>query len=358
MKERKKVTILRSQSGMTLMEIMVSTGLVGIIFTVLMFLLGQVGDKAGDSSGMLKTIEAVAESVSILNAVIPQTTRIKECRCRSGTSSRASCLWDSSGTNVWFDPVRNGSAASPVDILVGEFEAHDGTQALTDMNGLLYQATYGNTACIAQESTLLTTSQRGCRQVFKLTYTAPTAATASESLSGQLELNVGGGTKRVYIGAATAKGQDGLGLTELSCGFDNVNGAGGTTGANFVLNMRVKAKKNIIPTTSHKDYESWYPGDRSQASQTVLATRNYLRGQFREIRLKFGMRNITTRGIYAWRAQSIKSCKPNGRASTNPNECCSQASNGATCVACVAGGLAPPAASACCSGQMDGALCE
>jgi len=338
---------------MTLMEVMVSAGLVGIIFVVLMTLLGKSGEYTSIFVGSAKTIEGVSETVSILSAVIPQTTRITSCNCRSNQSTRAACVWDTA--QAWYDPIITGGATPPAVILSGEFEAYDGAQSLTSMVGLVSPATYSGVPCISQASNMSASIQRGCRQSYQLEYTAPTAATGSGSLSGLLTLKIGGGIKYVSIGKADQDGAGGLGLSELSCGFDN--STGGVTGANFVLNMRVKTKQNIVRTTSHPQYESWYPG-RSAAAQNVLATKNYLRGQFREIRLKFGMRNISTRGLYAWRAASLRNCKPDGALSSSAELCCSQALSGSSCAACVAGGLAGAADAACCSGKATGGVCD
>ncbi len=352
MKKRKTVRILRSQSGMTLIEVLVSTGIVGIIFIALMTLVGKSGEMTSRFVGEVKTIEGVAETVGILNAVIPQTTRITSCLCRSNTSSRAACVWDSS--SAWYDPVITGGATSGATILAGEFEAYDGTQALNSMAGLAKPTTYAGGPCIAQASTMATALQKGCRQAYELIYRAPTQATATPSNSGSLVLSMAGGARSYMIGNHVEGGAGGLGLTELACGFDS--SGGGVTGANFVLNMRVKTKQNIVRVTSHPQYESWYPG-RSAAAQSVLATKNYLRGQFREIRLKFGMRNISARGIYAWRALSIRNCKVNGVTATTTEQCCSQARTGTTCVACIASGVAG-ATSSCCSGRVTGGVCD
>jgi prepilin-type N-terminal cleavage/methylation domain-containing protein len=351
MKKAKIPRILKSQKGMTLLEILVSCALVGIVFVALMSLIGKSGEVSAIFRGQVRTIQGVSETVAVLNALIPQVTRIQHCGCRSNDDSRANCIWESS--RDWEDPVRTGGATSPVTILSGEFEAYDGTQALNSMAGLLTPTgAYQGVNCEDQVLTGTNSAQRGCRQTFQLNYVAPTQATAgTPSKAGMLRLKIGGRADQYdyKIGEDDYDGAGGLGVTELSCGFDNTTGA--VTGTNFVLNVRVKTKFSNVADTSNLYYESWYPG-RLPAEQTVLATKNYLRGQFREIRLKFGMRNLFTRGLYSWRAAAIRNCKANGTAAGSATECCSQAHDGTNCVACVPGGVAPTGgAGSCCSGQ-------
>jgi len=359
MKKLRSKEILRRQLGFTLLEVMVSTALVGVIFVALMTLLGKSGEVSAIFRGQVRTIEGVSEAVGALNSILPQVTRIQTCKCRANSSTRANCIWDSSSTNAWYDPVRDGSlSGTPPVILSGEFEAYDGTQALNSMAGLASPASFMGVPCIGQASNLSTSLQRGCRQSFSLEFTAPTqAAVGTPSKAGMLRLRIGGrGDAQSYtIGADTEDGAGGLGVTELACGFDS--SSGGVTGSNFVLNLRVKTKLNTIRDPSHANYESWYPG-RTTAAQSVQATKNYLRGQFREIRMKFGMRNLTSRGIYAWKALSIRDCKQNGESAGNVAQCCSQAFDGATCVPCVRSGQGGSSNIICCSGTRTGGTCN
>src|SRR5688572_25729314 len=102
MTKREEVRILRSQRGMTLIEIMVGTGLVGIIFVALMSLLGKAGEFTSIFNRDVRTIEGVTEAVGALNAIIPQVTRIQSCNCRANSSTRANCVWNAA--NPWYDP--------------------------------------------------------------------------------------------------------------------------------------------------------------------------------------------------------------------------------------------------------------
>jgi type II secretory pathway pseudopilin PulG len=354
MSKPKKVRKLHRQAGMTLIEVMISTGLVGIMMFVIMALLGQVGGFVSVFNSQASTIEAVASTVGVLNSTLPLVTRVEACNCRTASGTRATCIWEPD--QPWYDPVINGAQASPVTLLQGEFEAHGGPD--TSLAEVLNISTYQGIACESHNSDLGGALTRGCKQKFSLRYTAPTSASATvPSNAGLLELNINSGSRVVKIGEADADGMAGVGVTELSCGFDSSGTVTGGAGLLFVLNMRIKAKSNNIRAPTHPNYESWYPG-RTVAAQTAQATKNFIRGQFRELRLKFAMRNISTRGIYSWRAESIRNCKRNGQTATNFTQCCSQALSGGACVACTPGGTAAGAATACCSGTLTGGVCE
>lgn len=339
---------------MTLIEVVISSGLVGLIFVVIMGLMGQVGSVASFFSSQEATMTAVVDAVGSLNATMPLVTRITACNCRA-VSSRAQCIWDSS--QPWTNPVFDMAQTSPVTLLAGEFEVHDGPG--TAMTDVLNLASFGPDTCLSQNSTGSTYS-RGCKVGFELKYTAPTALTSSAaSKAGTLRLEIpargAGAPARVSIGAATAEGAGNIGVTELSCGFDN--GAGSATGANFVLNFRVKARSRLTKKLNDPNYESWYP--RAGGSAPYQSDKNYFGGQIREIRLKWAMRNITARGIYSWRGESTRNCKINGATAGNSSQCCSNAINAGICVACVRGGQGAAAASACCSGRLaGGGLCN
>ncbi|MGZ3672538.1 MAG: type II secretion system protein [Bdellovibrionota bacterium] len=110
MKKRKHVGMIRlGQRGMTLIEIVVSMGLVGLCFLALMTILNQVGSFSAYFTGTAATIEGVTEAVSLFSGVVPETTRILSCNCQANTSARANCIWDAQ--NPWYDPIRTGGAA-------------------------------------------------------------------------------------------------------------------------------------------------------------------------------------------------------------------------------------------------------
>ena len=356
----KKASKFRGQEGMTLIEIVISSGLVGIIMIVIMALLGQVGDIATVFQGQASTMEAVAESVAVLNSTIPLATRIQSCACRATPGTRANCIWEPS--QPWYDPSIDGGISSPVTLLEGEFESHSGpTSALTDVLNL---STFGGKTCEDHNSTLDSGLWRGCKQTFKLIYYRPTVFVAgatpnagTHSNAGMIELQRGGTSNPIRIGKNDPMGAGGIGVTNVSCGFDN--SSGGTTGATavFVLNFKIKSKSNTIAAKNHRNYESWYPSNNEANLAPLGSSANFHRGQFREVHLKFPLRNVSTRGVYSWRAESVRSCKVNGQAASNTAECCSQALTGGACVACLRSGQAG-SASSCCSGTVSGGICQ
>ncbi|MGZ3703416.1 MAG: hypothetical protein ACXWSD_16735, partial [Bdellovibrionota bacterium] len=298
-------------------------------------------------------------AVSLFSGVVPETTRILSCNCQANTSARANCIWDAQ--NPWYDPIRTGGAAGAIDILTGEFEAYDGNPySLTSFAKLNKGSiSIAGQTCLPNYSS--NPLARGCKLPYALHYTGPTLESGSTpSKAGELKLVIGSGTTRVaQVGLADPRGANNLGLTELSCGFDyGVGGAsGGTGGTSFVLNLKLKARSNLVNTTSNSKYESWYP--------TTDCSNNYCKGSFREVRLKFAMRNLTTRGVYYWKPTSTRNCRPVGATTDQANvaltsaaPCCSHAWNGTSCITCLPAGSAALAdASNCCSGNLSGGLC-
>ncbi len=341
---------------MTLIEVMVSTGLVGLMMVVILAIMGNVGGFVGYFNNQANTAETVNTTVAGLNAALPLITRIQECNCRTASGTRATCLWNPN--DPWYDPVYDGGQASPVVLLRGELEAHNGPS--TSLANVLGLSSFQGGTCATHNSTLTSGLTRGCKQAFSLTYTAATRPVGTtESKSGRLILSVGSGAKTLQIGDTDWDGMGGIGLSELSCGFDNSAGTSGSgiSGAIFVLNMRVKARASGVRSTSNSNYESWYP--RSTPTGTPSPNVNYYRGVIREVRMKYSMRNIAVRGVYSWRPESIRNCKVNGRTATHPSQCCSQAMSGGSCVACIpGGGVATGGANSCCSGTLNGGNCQ
>jgi len=347
------------QSGMTLIEVMVSTGLVGLCFLALMTILNQVGSFSAYFTGTAATIEGVTEAVALFSGVIPETTRIKSCLCQGNSSSRANCIWDAQ--NPWYDPIRTGGAPASAQILTGEFEAYDGTVPsvapyMTISAQNKSAITIAGQTCAPTNSTMPVALLRGCKLPYILTYTGPVKESGGvPSSAGELMLSAGA-THMAKVGLADPRGANNLGITELSCGFDYGVGGGGTGGTSFVLNLKIKARSNLVNNTSNLKYESWYPDQN--------CTNNYCKGSFREVRLKFAMRNLTTRGVYFWKPTSIRNCRPvgtnkdaAGNALASAASCCSNAWDGSKCITCQGAGTGSADGSNCCSGNVSGGAC-
>ena len=164
---------LSDHSGMTLIEIMVSTGLMGVVMVALMFLLYQSGLLGQRMDGSFQSIEGAAEAVSMFNSVFPGVTRIQTCLCQSNTSTRQACIWSSA--NYWYDPVITGGAVGgSTPIVTGEFEAYDGLGAsATSMASLITNAiSIPGETCAASQSSMTASQMRGCKLSFQLRYTA------------------------------------------------------------------------------------------------------------------------------------------------------------------------------------------
>jgi prepilin-type N-terminal cleavage/methylation domain-containing protein len=346
MPKRQHQDQISGPSGFTLLEVMVSTGLAGIVMVVIMFLLFQSGKFSATMNGNFETIEGVADTVSIFTNVLGQATRIQTCRCRANSNTRANCIWDQA--NEWYDPIRTGGAASGVVLLSGEYEAYNGATSLTSLDNIATSSINIGQTCLTQSSDMASQYLRGCKLPFSLRYYGPVDSSgATPSTAGKLVLTLGTG-KSIQIGNNTKTGANGLGVTEVSCGFDS--STGGVGGSDFVLNIRLKVRSTTSQNPNSTIYETWYPAGCGNY-------KNYCKGMFRDVQLKFAMRNLLSRGVYYWRTEGIKNCKTTAAAGSAA-ERCSGAWNGASCLArCIASGSASGNAAGCCSGQLSGGNC-
>lgn len=374
-----------SQSGFSLIELMVGLGLSGVVFAVLMTLLGQTAKFASFFGGTATGVEGTAEAVTMLNTVMPQIVRVRSCACRGletapGNSYLSNCVWRE--TEPWFNPILNGTGSNSsngnlgVMVLDADYEDFwggtndNGTSQLRfdfPATGIsqLYNSYTNNLGACQDYDSVPNVEKRGCKRRLRLFFNAPTmevsgsSSTADASVAGRLTIIIGGddgvsestapssALSVSRIGDRAINGSTGLGLTEFSCGF--LGSTGGISGLNFVMNLKLKARSTSIQTPSHNNYESWYPNTGDANSYAGSSGKNYNSGLFRDLRLKYSFRNIGTRGLHHWRSQSNVKCKANGAAAGAREQCCSFAIASGTCTACLASGEASADADRCCS---------
>lgn len=345
------------QAGFTLIELMVSLGLSGVVFMVMMTLMGQSATFSAIFHGGANAVEAVSTTISQLNNVMPQIVRINTCGCRGAESSSLSnCTW--SEASPWYDPHYNGGVASSNQILLeADFESFYGgnnTQNTTQLERSNLPAGFGSEfgGCDSTAYASLSNYRaRGCKHRLRLYYTPPTLeAGGVPSKAGSFWLWMGNQVgKGVYsIGAVDKNGMSGIGVSELSCGFQSGTGGSGLqSGLLFVLNMKVRSRTTTLQDPANSLYESWYKGGL-----------NYGKGVVRELRLKYSLPNLAYRGMYQWRSLGKRNCTPNGSSSGSAEECCSLAWSGTSCVACIASGQPSTTATACCSERLSGGNCK
>lgn len=340
------------------MELMVGLGLSGIVFMIMVTLMGQSATFSSVFHGTANSIEAVSATVRQLNTVMPQVVNVASCGCRGANSTNLSnCTW--SDGQPWFDPHYNGGVSAGTEHLLfdGYFESYDGDDVTDDgvmdlsrsaAEGRSWAANLGG--CFDYDESLGTWVSRGCKQRVRLYYTSATQASGgTPSNAGVFRLKIGTAADpagNFTIGGADRDGLNGVGVVRVSCGF--VQGTGGQAGLLFVLNVRLKSRSTTSQNTAHSLYESWYEGGA-----------NYNKGRFREVQMKFAFPNVSYRGVYQWRTAAQKNCKENGE-SVSPGgskeECCSLAMSGTTCTSCIRSGQGGTATS-CCSGKVSGGTC-
>lgn len=372
---------LKDQRGFTLMEMVVGLMLSGIIFLIIFALLGQTAKFAAFFNSTATSIEGVSDAVSQLNAVMPQIVKVRSCGCRGGPNTNLSnCRWQDS--DPWRNPVLNDGVSNTANggvghmLLDADFESFFGSTA-ADTSQLLRPTGFATNlgGCISYAS-VPAGQMRGCKQQVRLFYRAPEVEVGTTpSRSGMLTMLIGtanptlpadiSGTAapagQIMIGRPLQDGAEGLGLTELSCGFSTVDIGGVATSAGllFVLNFKIKARGTMLQNVSHAQYESWYPTVNATNGYSGSSGKNYELGLFRDVRLKFALRNIGTRGLHHWRASSVRGCSPDGTTGVNlQTQCCSMALAGTTCVACSpAGSTTNATTTGCCSGKVSGGAC-
>lgn len=349
------------QAGMTLLELLIGLVLFAIVSLAVAAVLTLGLNLSGFFFRNASTMEAVSDGMFQLTAIMPQVVKIKSCNCSGSGSTLADCTW--SPTNEWLDPVIDGgvgSVGTSTQIFEGEFEAgFGGLGAMVDTTVTAYLTGTFPLARGCGNSTYIDDAvERGCRQLVRLSYTTPTLENIGggvPSKPGSLEISVHSvaapAQKTTFrIGnesgsVATARS----GIVGISCGL--ASPGAGQVGTNFVLNLRTKVKQLSVERPAAPEYESWYPSGK-----------NYNKGYFREARMKFNFQNLSVRGAYHWRLQSVRGCKKSGSgvvsSSASSEVCCSGAKSGSDCLAsCVAAGQAASYDSECCSEKLSGGVC-
>lgn len=383
---QRRSSIFSQSRGFTLMELMIGLGISGIVFLALMTLITQSAKFSGYFHGTANSIEGVNDAVSQLNAVMSQVVAVTSCGCRGTTNAELSnCLWDSTDSSTaWYDPVIDGGMSNSSNgglghlIFSGLYESFFGGEnaplaprlpgTLQLLTTDILASSFGDSSsplgpCRPNPS-MTDDNQRGCKRKIRLYYRAPevevTTPPKVPAKSGSLSILVGGDDVTAVsptspglmrIGMPTREGANGLGLSRLSCGFNKAVGTSnfGTAGLLFVLNMKLKGKGNSIQEPTHVNYESWYP-----------ASTKFVNGMVRDLQMKFSLRNIGTRGLFAWRAASVRGCKIVGVAANQREECCSLAfdDSAKTCLgSCIPTGASSTMATACCSERAAGGVC-
>ncbi|MCO5144494.1 MAG: prepilin-type N-terminal cleavage/methylation domain-containing protein, partial [Oligoflexia bacterium] len=169
-------------SGFTLMEVMVSVGIAGIVMLVFGSLMSQSASFSSFFNSSASSIEGAADVVANVNAVLPQVVSVHTCRCRGSAlpNNLSNCIWDDS--TPWYDPVHNGgaddSAATGLSLIVGEIEMFNGGTNVANTTQLLRSniaaSNYMNNIGGCLNYTAFPAAQlRGCKMNFQINYKAP-----------------------------------------------------------------------------------------------------------------------------------------------------------------------------------------
>ncbi|NUM88200.1 MAG: prepilin-type N-terminal cleavage/methylation domain-containing protein [Bdellovibrionales bacterium] len=346
---------------MTLLELLVGLAIFAIVSLAVAAVLTLGLNLSGFFFRNAATMEAVSDGMFQLSAIMPQVVKVNSCNCSGTGSSVGDCTWSTAGE--WLDPVFDGGMASGSKIFEGEFEAGNGgsgemsdttlTSAFSLARGCGPTPTVGPPPYPYNDAS----NRRGCRQMVRLTYTTPTMenpGTGVRSEPGFLEISIHNiaapAQKTTFrIGNEGGIGATRSGLVRMSCGF--ASPGAGQVGTNFVINLRTKVKQQVTERPAASEYESWHPGGK-----------NYSMGFFREARMKFNLQNLSVRGAYHWRLQSLRGCKLGGDtlgSGQSSDVCCSGASDGTSCLDfCRRAGVGVAEDSECCSGKKNGVVCE
>ncbi|MCM0607220.1 MAG: prepilin-type N-terminal cleavage/methylation domain-containing protein [Xanthomonadaceae bacterium] len=334
-----KLKILKNQSGFTLVELMITTGLFG--YCALM-----AGTLFAEGMRLVVTARAQADFnqqlISFNDSVdtyIANTTRVRSCLCGN---DGLKCLYDASYGSGTFptdgsrvpggcDTYSANGSDSACDFLDFDSDTamNPGQEATGNCIGNTgWEAFTGKAVATQTTDSLAVDYQlypKGCKERFKLRWIPPTKNSES---GGVYTVGVPGEIQMVKIslsGVETVMARV-QGVYAFQCGFDAINrrstsiggipptvdDRGAATG--FRLDIEAKTRRSQVPFGAANVVESWAP-------QEVIPDQ-FTKGLHRVLSLNIQFRNLAAESIQFGRTVSFRGCQPDNTASLT-GDCCS-----------------------------------
>lgn len=332
--------VARSSNGLTLVEILISLGLMsglGLVIATILIQTSQNGVTARGKAGISGDLTGAG---NMLENLLTNTVRVHGCTC--------------TGTDPCIFSTATESVATNASLLDWETETamHPAMLPLVGDGCLLYGA--ANPALIGvglggAESGMY---YRGCRQRFRLSIVEPTPNSPPD-MDGIITIGTPGVLSLDSLDGAGVKIATMLrleGVTGIRCGMSPIPEAALPSYADFHIDLKMKIRVNQFSrSVSGRHPESWDPA----------GGRSFLEGIHRQIALSAQFRNQIYRGIHFGMTESFLSCQPVG--DTNIQNCCSGYHDGTKCIAetscLLAGSAVWGSMEECCSKSVAGGFC-
>lgn len=332
--------VVRNSRGATLVELMITVGLIGVSSLALMSLLGQYTSRTAQQQFEAELAEDLLGFSELLEAHLANATLVDYCGCGPLPPAGNTCVYDATTPDCTLNPGGCNNAA----IIRFEYEDSTDPSILAPANCNFGGAPFA--AAVSPQSLI----PRGCKHRARLVYTPPTNAASALPRPGTLALVredpatgnpiTAGGVQQALFTVS--------GVTSFKCGHpDNPSRPGTPATGSFRFTIGAKARASRV-APGDPNFDSWHPSDTA---------RGFARGTHRSLTTDVSFRNLTTPGVQFGKATTEKNCTIDGLVDTNAN-CCSGFWNPTTqlCTSmatCLVQGTAALGFTQCCSHMLD-----
>ncbi|MGZ3696837.1 MAG: PilW family protein [Bdellovibrionota bacterium] len=329
-----------NQRGMTLVELMVSTALFGILVLGMMTLFSENSKKVAKSQNESRLSEQLVEFSEAIENTLGNATQLISCACNPGTVGN--CIFDQTPANPDCAIGQCGNPAAPAPLTLLRYEYEDAQNPSDPATNL--QCVLGSPSSVSTTITPEGLILRGCKKRISLQVVQPVPVlpTPKNAAPGQLAIVLEGlnGAPNKVITTLS-------GVTSLRCGQLPLDptlpvAAQQPSPEQFHLEIGIKTRDTNLPLAAPQ-WDGWHPLDAG-----------FYQGTHRTISTDINFRNINYPGVHFGKAISFNNCTADGAPSPDGN-CCSgyqSATAPNLCLAataCITSGLASTAAYECCS---------
>lgn len=352
--------LLHANQGMTLVELMVSVALFGVLSLGIAEMFAQSSKMTARAQNGARLSEQITQFSQILENYLSNTTQLIACNCANGCvlPDLTSLTALPAGTDCMSGNCGAGSTSTPGDDILF-FEYEDANNPTVPAN---------NTACVVNFppsgwlSAAITPDQltwRGCKKRIHLTAVMPTANSGSDPGSpGQLAIYpddgsgnplppaiavLGGTNGTVNSGKMTGTS----GVYQMICGqtpipSDGMAAATTPEPNHFRIELSVVSRVNNTQDTTSPQFEGW----------TTTST-HFGNGLQRNLAFDYSFHNLNVPGVHFGKTVTSINCTADNGSAPDGNCCSGYMDAAGTCVpmanCLVSGTLSPDIWSHCCS---------
>ena len=274
--------LLSNQFGMTLVELMVSSALFGIIGMTMAGLYGSYLERNASVRKSAVMGEDLIEISATLDVIFSNVVEILSCSCNSGDPIPCSFYTDGTPNPdcTFGSSCGTGTIKTLLDVIV---EDSNDPSRISDGDCLR------NNAIIEVAGTLV---PRGCKKRYSLSYSVPTKIDTSTTPP-----ETGNPGRLLVTNVTTGQVLTTIpGIYSVRCG--RVRASGNTLLSNrFHLEMKLKQRDDTQNAKVNPlDLEGWWPGD--PAIGPLDRDPNFFKGYHREVSGSINFRNLETQGVY------------------------------------------------------------